>query len=134
MARRNFVRVLGFFLFPLLVFLLDIVLNFVFDLGKTFPSQDIPLHFLGGFSIAYSFVLLLNFFKEEKLLALNAKSIFILVIVSLVCLAAVLWEFYEFLMFLIFELNMQPSVNDIVGDLFFGFLGGLAGSLVFRKV
>ena len=92
------------------------------------------MHFIGGFAIAYTFCLFLGFFKEQKILEIKNKFVFFLVVVSFVALIAILWEFYEFLMFYFFRIQMQPSLNDALLDLFMGLLGGVFGALVFRKV
>ena len=42
-------------------------------------------------------------------------------------MAAVLWEFAEFIFDNVFYLSIQRSLEDTLGDLFFGLLGGVVG-------
>ena len=134
MSSHNFFRILSFFIFPAGVFLLNMFLDVAFDLYHYIPWLDVPMHFLGGVSIAYAAFLFLRFFREKGFMEINNKVLVILIIVSLVALVAVLWEFYEFFMKIFFQLDYQPSLNDTLLDLVMGLIGGLAGALVFRKI
>ncbi|MBI3623105.1 hypothetical protein HY212_03440 [Candidatus Pacearchaeota archaeon] len=128
---KNITRILSFFIFPALVYALALFLGAVFDAFNVYTWIDIPFHFLGGLSIAYTSILFLRFFREKGFIEINKRALSILFVVSLVILVAVFWEFYEFLMKTFFNLNMQPSVADTMKDLFMGLVGGFAGALVF---
>jgi hypothetical protein len=127
-------RILSFFSFPAAVFFLSIFIGHFFNFYDLYPWIDIPMHFLGGFSVAYMIVLFLRFWKEEKLITINSKIIFILIIVCAVSFIAVLWEFWEYLMDLIFKTNFILSLEDTLSDLVMGILGGLTGAVLFRKI
>ena len=130
---NNFLRVLSFFSFPAGVFVFSYVISILFNAYAVYPWIDIPMHFLGGFAIAYTSYLFLRFFREKGYMEINNKALFTLIIVSLVALIAVLWEFYESLMKYFFDTNMQPSLEDTILDLFMGLIGGVVGAWVFRK-
>ena len=133
MIKNKFLRVLSFFTFPAIIFILNYTLLDIFNVYSLFPWVDIPMHFLGGFSIAYMTTLFIRFFKEEKLLKINNYLVFVLIVVSVVGLTAVLWEFWEFIVDYFFNLNWQPSLNDTILDLFMGLLGGFSFAIFQKK-
>ncbi len=133
MIKNKSLRILSFFIFPVCVFMFSHFIGRIFDAYLVYPWIDMPMHFLGGVSIAYTAYLFLDYFKEEGFVSINRKFLQILLVVSLVTLVAVLWEFYEFLMFNLFGIVMQLSVQDTMGDFFFGLIGGFVGALIFVK-
>lgn len=133
MPKNKSLRILSFFIFPVFVYLFALFLGEMFNAFNVYTWLDIPMHFLGGVSIAYTFVLFLRFFREKGLMEINNKIIFILVIISLVSFVAILWELYEFAQFYLFNMQTQPSVADTMFDLFMGLVGGVFGALVFRN-
>jgi len=132
--KSKFLRVLNFFTFPAIVFFSSLFLSSVFDVYTLFPWIDIPMHFLGGVSVGYMCVLFLRFFKEENLIKIKNKLVFVLLVVCVVSFIAVLWEFYEFVMVSYFGFNWPLGYEDTLGDLFFGILGGIFAGVVFSKV
>lgn len=133
MAKNNFLRILSFFLFPLVVFCLSFILDFFFDIYEIIPLIDIPMHFLGGVSVGYMSVLFLRFWREKRLINFDNKSLFIFLVLCMVCLIIILWEFWEFLMNYFFALNWYLEYGDTLLDLFMGMLGGLSAG-AFSKV
>jgi len=131
MTKNNLLRILSFFIFPALVFIINLPLDFLYDL---YPWIDIPMHFFGGLSIAFTSVLFLNFFDEKNLLKIRDPFIFIFVVSSFVVLVAVLWEFYEFFLQYFFGIIHQLGLEDTLLDLATGLGGGIVGGIVFRKV
>jgi len=131
MIKNNILRILSFFIFPAIVFIINLPIGFLYDL---YPWIDIPMHFLGGFSVAFTGVLFLKFFDERNLLKIKNPFIFIFVVASFVALVAVLWEFYEFFLQYIFGIIYQLSLEDTMLDLAMGLGGGIVGGIVFRKV
>ncbi|MBI2044975.1 hypothetical protein HYT23_02870 [Candidatus Pacearchaeota archaeon] len=129
---NKFFRILSFFIFPACVFFLSWFIDLAFNAYFVYPWIDIPMHFLGGFSIAYTAFLFLRFFREKGKMEINNKALTILIVVSLVALTAVLWEFYEFLKYLL-DISLKPNIEDTLLDLFIGLLGGLTGSAVFGR-
>jgi len=131
--RNKFLRVLSFFTFPAIVFFFVIFVESFFDLSSFFPWVDIPIHFLGGVSVGYMFVLFLRFFKEENLIEIKNKLVFVLLVVCAVSFIAVLWEFWEFSMEIFLNVDWALGYEDTLLDLFMGMLGGLSVA-VFSKV
>ncbi len=126
-------KILSFFIFPAVVFLISLFLGIVFDAFNVFTWMDIPMHFVGGLAISFTAVLFLKYFQEKKMIFINERFVFVLIVVSLVSFAAVLWEFYEFFLKVVFEFNTQPSLADTMLDFFMGLCGGLFGGFVFRN-
>lgn len=113
---------------PLFVFSINWLLinGFSQDFYMTHPWVDIPLHFFGGCSIAMFAYLLLNAFPDKKKMINDLPVIIrIFLYVSIVSLAAVLWEFYEFIHDIVFLTSYQPNLRDTMTDLFLGLAGGL---------
>jgi len=134
MPRKNFLKISSFFIFPALVYAFGWFIAIAFDAYNVYAFTDSIMHFLGGLAIVYTCILFLRFFREKGYMEVNNKALRVLIIVSLVALTAVLWEFYEFFMKIFFQLDYQPSLNDTLLDLVMGLIGGLAGALVFRKI
>ena len=122
-------KLLGFFIFPVFVILWNAIFVMT-GLYDKFLWLDNPMHFIGGVSVAYSFLMTLDYLHNEKYLKLNKLFLFIFA-VSLVGLFAVVWEFYEFLTQLFTGIIYQPSIADTMKDLFLALLGGTVTSLVF---
>jgi len=129
MVKSNFLRFLFYLSFPVCVFLFNVFLILAFDIYQNFPEADIPMHFLGGASIAYSCVLFFDFFKAKKWIKLDNKIIFIVLVVSMVSVVAVFWEFSEFIYSKLpvghfFNIYMELELEDTLLDLFMGICGG----------
>ena len=115
--------------FPLIVFVVFIISTLT-NLHAQFPELDMLFHIAGGASIALA---ALTFIKElqksNKLGKINFFSRFLFV-VSLVALAAVLWEFAEFLIRLVSPIKLIGSLEDTLLDLACGLLGGAITALL----
>lgn len=125
---KKVVKILGFFMYPILLFLWNVIITL---LGFYDSAQwlDIPMHLLGGIVVGYSFFLTLNYLQEKDNFQ-NKKIYTAIFSVALVSLIAVFWEFYEFGMDYFFGLNYQPSVEDTMLDFFLGILGGVFVNLL----
>lgn len=115
-------RLLPALLPPLLVLFVHYA---TFHIYTVWPDYDVVTHFLGGCSIAVSWSIIRRVLDRDE-----PRWYGMLTTIAMVGLAAVLWEFSEFLMdrnglFLGGFVN-QPSIADTMGDLFFGLLGGTA--------
>lgn len=115
-------------LFLGLVFLL--ALNFLFDAVHLYEAVswlDKPMHFLGGMLVAA----FLFWFLFPVKVQINNFFWLAVVLVSLVLLVGVLWEFAEFtflnrLVAYVFKTPFLPmTLGDTLGDLLFDLLGGL---------
>ena len=130
---RRLIELLKVFMFPMLILAIHFVIGYngFYDL---YTWIDIPMHFLGGFSVAVTFILLVGYLREEFGMGRIKGNLFLVVIIG-VLLTAILWEFAEFFSDFFFGFNSQQGIGDTLGDLFFGVFGGILGYVVysFRK-
>jgi len=136
LLNRDFpARFLRIFWPPILIFGLHFVFARFLNFYLLFPWIDIPMHFLGGLSIAFSISMTLDTLQEERLIAPLDRVIAYLLIFSLVATIAVFWEFSEFSMDQLFGTNSQISLQNTMQDLFMGILGAstLLGYKIARK-
>jgi hypothetical protein len=109
---------------PLAVFALHCVASLGFDAYDRFPWIDVPMHLLGGLAVGYFvdrclFLLLPS--RETTPELRRAEPVLIL---SLVCTGAVLWEFAEFVVDRWVGTDSQVGLEDTLGDLLVGLVGG----------
>jgi len=123
----------SFFIFPATVFLAHLTVSGIFRLYTVFPHIDIPFHFLGGFSIAYTSAKILAYLEQEKLIARLNGMLFMILLISITATAAVLWEFVEFTGDQLFHTNIQVSLANTMQDQFMGLLGGLALAFLYWR-
>lgn len=101
-----------------------------------FPWLDIPMHFLGGAFVAMIFVWL--FRKLQGTLDHPLKFLILtILLLGFVALIGVLWEFFEFVCDLLvsskgWRFLANQGTGDMISDLFFDLLGGLAIVLLIR--
>ena len=124
-------KIASFFTFPGLVFLVHLVASKGFNLYAHFPNMDIPFHYLGGLSIAYSAAQILSYLEKEKFTPRLNRIIFMVLMVSLTATAAVFWEFGEFTGDHLFKTNIQISLANTMQDQFMGILGGITWSVLY---
>ena len=127
-----FRKLIYFFRWPILLFVFGMVLKYS-GAYAICPWLDIPMHFVGGFVVANSFVLIFNYWEKIDLMKIKSKLIYILLIVSLVALITIFWEFWEFLMSRFIGSGWQGNLEDTMCDLFLGLLGGIS-LFVFKKI
>lgn len=118
--------------FPALVLFVNIVLE-ARGIYYALPWIDIPMHFLGGASIALAGLSFLAFLQAKGFLNTVPFLLHTLFIMSFVGFAAVSWELWEFSMDVVFNKHLQIGLFDTMSDIFFGLLGGLITSL-FRRI
>lgn len=112
-------------LFPYLVYMLNVALISLFPSESEALHLDIPLHLLGGISVAMSINYLSRWLEASRLVIIRHRFYRALLIVAMVTLVAVLWEWYEFLHDHFFGSRFQPSKADTMKDLLMGMLGGI---------
>ena len=120
------------FLFPIMVLVIHAFIYFLEFYEKYFWI-DIPMHFLGGLSVALMFMMIITDLNKRNIVEDLQLSVLFIFVISFVSLAAVLWEFFEFGMDSIFLIGFQGGLRDTLADLFFGLIGGLAGFLTFTE-
>lgn len=86
---------------------------------------DKPIHFIGGFVIAYFWYGAYLTAKELKLLGKPNRLLGQLLVLFATATATVLWEFHEYLADTYLGTTMQASIGDTMGDMLLGILGGL---------
>ena len=117
---------------PVLVFSIHVIGAAVFHVYRRIPNFDIPMHFFGGVAIAYFFGAAYRAGLESKLLGEPSRVLFPLVVSGWTCLAAVIWEFAEFVSDATWKTHSQPGLDDTLLDLLMGLLGGGAYLLCWR--
>lgn len=110
---------------PVLVFAIHVAAILGFDIYNLLPEFDIPMHFAGGVAIAYFFGVCYREAAHLGLLGQPSATVFPPMILGLTSLAAVVWEFAEFVADHQFGMHTQPGLADTLLDLFMGLLGGL---------
>ncbi len=107
-----------------------VLLHGLFSLGLGLydhvPSLDIAMHLAGGMTVAYSFGVLLDLLEAHRLIGFGHELVRAFVIASLVTSAATGWEFVEFLCDRFAGTRAQLGLQDTLGDILVGILGGLA--------
>jgi hypothetical protein len=111
---------------PVLVFGIHVVGIWSVDIYRRFPDFDIFMHFAGGVAIAHFFGTSVQTAIRSRLLGEPADVLVPPLILGLTSLAAVVWEFAEFLADHLFGTHSQPSLEDTLLDLLMGLLGGAA--------
>jgi len=126
-------KVVSFFVFPITVLLVHLIASKVLNLYMIFPDLDIPFHYIGGLSIAYTSVQILSYLEKEKISTTLNKVVFLVLIFSLTTTATVFWEFAEFIGDQLLHTNIQISLANTMQDQFMGILGGATWVLIYFK-
>ncbi len=120
--------------FPGLVYLFQIATILLFDVYSYFPSFDVPMHVLGGVSIAMSVYYLLQAAKKKKFLSIRSFALEAGLIVLITLSVAVFWEWYEYAVTILTRVSFQGTVADTMADLVYGTIGAtITVSLLARK-
>lgn len=130
-THNPFIDFLAVFWLPLFVFCLHVFLVKIVHIYDSFPWLDIPMHYLGGLSFAYSFSYALTLLQERKQVSRLDRIVEMVIVFTLVATTAVFWEFGEFLLDHFLGTNLQVSLPNTMQDLLMGLLG--AGTLVVYK-
>ena len=111
---------------PTAVFLFHAFASRVLRLYEDHPASDVAMHALGGIAIAF-------FFWRAGLLAAGAGVIgainrtgLSVMVFGLTCAAAVFWEFGEYLSDRYLGTRAQLGLDDTLGDMLVGIVGGVA--------
>jgi hypothetical protein len=119
---------------PAGVFLFHAFASRVMRLYENHPTSDIAMHSVGGVAIAF-------FFRRAASLAAGAGVIgainrtgLSVMVFGLTCAAAVFWEFGEYLSDHYLGTRTQLGLDDTLGDMLFGIVGGVAFLAVTRAL
>jgi hypothetical protein len=122
-GREALANFLAIFWPPMLVFMLHVCLFRIWNAYILVPWIDIPMHFLGGLSMAYSLSAVLTFLQERRAISRLDLGVQLLLVFTSVATIAVLWEFMEFSQDHLFNMNTQISLANTMQDLLMGMLG-----------
>ena len=124
---------LAILFFPISVFALH-VLAVAIGAYSLFPWFDIPMHCIGGGSIAVSSFLFFRELHKRKQIGNIRPWVMVLLAVCLTTTMAVLWEFSEFFLDQHFvNLNAQVGLRDTMADLALGMIGGFIFSVALLR-
>ncbi|MGE5650345.1 hypothetical protein [Noviherbaspirillum sp. UKPF54] len=101
-----------------------LIASLVFNAYPLYWWLDSATHFSGGAALSY--FLLDLFDSADDVIGHIPRPIRMTLVFSCVGLAAICWEFYEFLSDYFFGTTMQWGLADTMSDLFFGLLGSAA--------
>lgn len=127
-------KFVSFFVFPISVLGAHLIASKVLNLYMRFPNLDIPAHFVGGLSIAYTSTQILSYLEKEKVTAPLNPVLSLVLIFSLTGTATVLWEFVEFIYDHLLDTNIQISLANTMQDQFMGILGGIVWMLIHARM
>ncbi len=108
---------------PASVVLFYAVADGKFDAYVRYPWLDIPTHFFGGVAIAYFFLVGIDY--VQAFVGRVPRPIQLVLCVGLSELAAVGWEFSEYVCDVTLGTHMNLGVSDTISDLFFGLVGAV---------
>jgi hypothetical protein len=102
--------------FPVLVYLMHLILAKTTNYYVEFPWVDMPMHFVGGAAITYGIDVLFGNRRERD------RS-YLTTLFTLSVMAAVLWEASEYVQDQLRDGNSQISARNTLRDLALGTLG-----------
>ena len=109
---------------PVAVFAVHEVCAHVVDGYRLWPSVDIPLHFAGGFAIAFFVSGTIGVFSECSLIRRPDAIVWWLLVFCASVTTAVFWEFAEWCLDRLFGTQCQLGLDDTILDLLMGAIGG----------
>jgi hypothetical protein len=112
--------------FPLAVLAAHAVLSLVFHAYKAWPPLDGPMHVLGGIAGAHFLARSFAALPADWIAPRIRPALEAVVVVGMVALAAVTWEFAEWLSDRWLRTRAQGGLTDTLGDLAVGIGGALA--------
>ena len=119
-------------IFPFLVYAVNEIFYSFWQNFYTSHSVDSYFHFVGGVSIAFSSCIFLEILEASGYIKIKGKLLKTFLVITLVALAALLWEIYEFTFDQIANTTFhQPSNFDTMKDMILGLIGGVVYSIFF---
>jgi len=118
---------------PFLVFVLHEVCAHAFgNLYDAWPPLDIPMHFIGGFAIAYFASVIVRQCEEYGFITIHSDIAAAMFIFALTLSAAVFWEYAEWLSDHFIGTQSQKGLDDTLLDTVVGLLGGSLYILIIK--
>jgi hypothetical protein len=127
-----FTQSLAIFWPPIIVFSFHVFLVRVLHVYDFYPWLDIPMHYLGGLSMAYSLFAGQAALQSSRVISRLDQPVERVLVFTSVATIAVFWEFAEFLLDRTLGTELQISLSNTMQDLLMGILG--AGTLVFYTI
>jgi hypothetical protein len=115
---------------PALVLGVHYASAWVIGIYAIFPHFDVPVHFVGGVSVAFLFRATFAALPTSLVQGRGRAVLEATFVMGLTSVAAVFWEFFEFLSDRYLGSRMQVGLPDTLLDLAMGVLGGLVVVLV----
>lgn len=125
--------VASFFIFPTTVLLVQLIVSKVLNLYIMFPNLDIPFHYIGGLSIAYTSAQTISHLEKEKIFTRLDKVVFLAFVFSLAATSTIFWEFAEYIGDQLLDTKIQISLANTMQDQFMGILGGATWVFIYSK-
>ena len=120
---REIIRI---FALPILLLIIHIIIDF-YGIYIKFEWLDLPMHFLGGALISYSYYRLLKTMQKYEYIGFIHNILLFIFVISFVALTAIFWELYEFVLDSIDLGTRQTHIRDTMIDLSLGLAGGICG-------
>ncbi len=111
---------------PASVFVVHVVASRFFLAYEFFPRLDIPMHLLGGVAIGFLWYVALETASARRLVRRPERVVRMVLLFSLVCAAAVFWEFAEWVSDHTIGTHAQQGLEDTLKDMLLGIIGGVA--------
>jgi hypothetical protein len=118
---------------PIALFAIHMIASNILGIYDAFPAFDIPMHFLGGFCIAYFWNGAYKTAVKLKLMGNPVPFLRYLLVFSLASTSTIVWEFAEFLGDHYLGTHMQGGIADTMADMFLGMLGGCVLLLIAKR-
>jgi uncharacterized membrane protein YjdF len=131
MKPNNTTLILAILFWPALVFLVHVLASAV-GVYAQIDKFDNVMHFLGGASIAAAAGHALALARRRGWMTIQRRALTLLVVLGMVALAAVCWEFLEFIMDRYASTGMQGDIIDTLSDMLLALVGGLIIALTYR--
>ena len=112
--------------FPSIIFFIHCVLSLGFNAYDRLTWLDVIMHFLGGVAIAYFFDQSIEHLDRLGVMRVGGTMASLVMIIGLVAMSTVVWEFMEFLADTFFDAGSQRGVANVMKDQFLGLVGGIA--------
>ena len=114
--------------FPVVVFFVHALAAGAFPVSvyDVWPPLDIPMHFMGGFAIAYFIAQSAVILTDSGLVDARDTLVRMALVIGLTSTATIVWEFAEWTSDYFLGTRAQVGLDDTMLDIFLGLAGGLS--------
>lgn len=114
----------------LLLYVFNAGLTYVWNSYITYPWIDIPMHFLGGAAVAWTFI---HGMRAVEDITHKKYAITVVHTLLFVLVIGVVWEVYEYIHDFYSTIQFFGGVRDTIGDIILDLLGGFTAALLLDK-